>query len=85
MAIRINLQHDARTREKIRTSQLVNRLQDIAVGKADCSPQQLKAIEILLRKTLPDLSQITLSGDADNPIRTAGTIELRYVDAPRST
>lgn len=62
MAARINLEHDARTREKIQTSQLINRLNDIGLGKADCSPTQMKAIEILLRKTVPDLSSIALTG-----------------------
>jgi hypothetical protein len=29
----------------------------------------LRAIEILLRKSLPDLSSLTLSGDEDAPLR----------------
>ena len=43
-------------REKIRTSQLANRLIDHANGKINLEPTQVKAIEILLRKTLPDLA-----------------------------
>lgn len=47
---------------------------------------RLKAIEILLRKSLPDLSAVTLSGDADNPIKTeevgAGATKLSaYLDS----
>lgn len=45
-------------RDKIRTSELINRLQAHAMGTARMLPTQLKAIEILLRKTIPDLSQI---------------------------
>lgn len=64
--------HDDRTRNKIRTSQLLNRLHDHVFGKAakpvDVSQTQMKAIEILLRKSLPDLSAVTLSGDKDNPV-----------------
>ena len=52
------VQHDENTRLKIQTSQLVNRLTDHALGKVDLQPTQVKAIEVLLRKTLPDLSSI---------------------------
>lgn len=37
--------------------------QEVAVSQT-----QLKAIEILLRKSLPDLSNVTLSGDKENPV-----------------
>ena len=62
-------QHDAMTRLKIQTSQLVNRLSDHANGKVELQPTQVKAIEILLRKTLPDLSQV--SGTIEHVRRTA--------------
>jgi hypothetical protein len=52
------VQHDENTRLKIQTSQLVNRLTNHALGKVDLQPTQVKAIEVLLRKTLPDLSSI---------------------------
>jgi hypothetical protein len=45
-------------RERIKTSMLVNRLTDHALGKIDLQPTQVRAIEILLRKTIPDLSQV---------------------------
>ena len=45
-------------RERIKTSMLLNRLTDHALGKVELSSTQVKAIEILLRKTLPDLSQV---------------------------
>lgn len=57
MAARIRkIQHDEGTRLKIKTSQLINRLTDHALGKLDLSPTQVRSIEVLLRKTLPDLS-----------------------------
>lgn len=69
MAARLNLRQQDQTRSAIQTSQLVNRLQDYALGKIDeIETGRLKAIEILLRKTLPDLSSVTLSGDADQPV-----------------
>lgn len=72
MAARINkIRHDDETRAKIQTSQLLNRLNDHVFGQGDnaveISQTQMKAIEILLRKSLPDLSAVTVSGDPDNP------------------
>lgn len=57
-----------KTREAIRTTQLVNRLQGFALHENDgktgepieIDSGRLKAIEILLRKSLPDLSAVTL-------------------------
>lgn len=49
-------------KEKIRASQLINRLQDHAFGKVDMSVTQLKAAEILLRKVAPDLGRQEVSG-----------------------
>ena len=51
------------TRKKVQTSQLINRLQDHVVGKVDMSPTQVRAAEILLRKSLPDLSSVEHSGE----------------------
>jgi hypothetical protein len=77
MAARLNLRQQDQTRSAIQTSQLVNRLQDYALGKvAEIETGRLKAIEILLRKTLPDLSAVTLGGDEDNPLKTITRIEL---------
>lgn len=92
MAARINPHHDAATRTKIKTSQLVNRLMKIALGEVQVDQVQLRAIEIALRKTLPDLSTITLQGDENGgPIQFAwhgdavanalAAPMLEYVDA----
>ena len=71
--VRLNAAHDARTRAKIQTSQLINRLTDHAFGKIDLQPTQIKSIEILLRKTMPDLSQISgsLNVNVSDPIELA--------------
>lgn len=63
------VKHDDFTREKIRTSQLVNRLEKHAFGEISMEPTQVRAIEVLLRKSLPDLSAVTHSGDQDNPLQ----------------
>jgi hypothetical protein len=68
MAARKNLSHDKKTREKIKTSQLINRLEDHVLNELELSATQIKAIEILLKKTMPDLKQIEVTGDVDKPI-----------------
>ncbi len=50
-------------RRKIQTSMLINRLTDHALGKVELTSSQVKAIEILIRKTLPDLQAISLDGN----------------------
>jgi hypothetical protein len=72
MAARINkIRHDDETRAKIQTSQLVNRLTDHALGVegVKLEPTQVKAIEILLRKTLPDLQATELTGGDGGPVQ----------------
>jgi hypothetical protein len=59
MAARLRKTHQEDVRAKIQASQLINVLQDHALGKTEDLPaSRLKAIEILLKKTLPDLSQV---------------------------
>jgi hypothetical protein len=67
-----------KVRDRIRVSMLVNRLEKDALGKLKdhegnamtLADGQRRSIEILLRKTLADLSSIdaTHKGDAANPI-----------------
>lgn len=68
-------------REKIKTTQLINRLQGHALGNVEMSPTQVKATEILLRKRVPDLSAVTLAGDAENPIIHSINIRAVYPKA----
>lgn len=65
----VKIRHDDETRAKIQTSQLLNRLNDHVFADAEVSATQMKAIEILLRKTLPDLSAVTIGGDEDSPVK----------------
>lgn len=63
MAARLNPKNDARTRDTIRTTQLVKRLQAFALSEDDpqtkrpveMSKEQVRAATALLAKTLPDL------------------------------
>ena len=68
MAARLKAYHQDEIRAKIQASQLVNRLTGHALGEVELTPTQIKAIEILLRKSLADLSAITISGDGNNPL-----------------
>ena len=72
MAARKQLFHPDDVRAKIQASQLVNRLMDNGMGKIDpeLSTGQVKSIEILLRKSVPDLSAVTMSGPDGGPIET---------------
>ena len=77
MAARLNKLHQDDIRQKIQASQLINVLQDHALtGEGEMSPTRMKAIEILLRKSVADLSAVTISGDADNPLQAVTRIEL---------
>ena len=66
----INKLHQEDVRKKIQVSQLLNVLQNHALGiSEDLSPTRMKAIEILLRKSMPDMASITISGDSDQPLQ----------------
>ena len=66
----INKLHQDDVRKKIQVSQLLNVLQNHALGiSEDLSPTRMKAIEILLRKSMPDMASVTISGDADQPLQ----------------
>ena len=69
MAKRINLRQDEQTRARIQTTKICERVQQHAMGKLELTATQLKAAEILLRKTLPDLQAVTHSGDQHSPIK----------------
>lgn len=72
MAARIRKQHQDEVRARIQVSQLLNVLEKQALGQGeDLSPARLKAIELLLRKTLPDLSAVSIEGDPDSPVHHA--------------
>ena len=81
MAARLRATHQDEVRTKIQTSQLINLLQNHAHGQdkhGEMSNTRLKAIEILLRKSLPDLTAITLEGNKDgDPIQIVQRVIVR--------
>ena len=74
MAARLNKLHQEDIRSKIQASQLINVLQNHALGQTEeLSMSRMKAIEILLRKSLPDLSAVELTGAGGGPVRVQAT------------
>lgn len=55
-------------RTKIQKSKILNRLIGHAEGTEEMSATQVQAALGLLKKALPDLSSVTLSGDAEAPL-----------------
>lgn len=75
--------HQDDVRRKIQVSQLVNVLTEHALtGKGDFSMSRMKAIEILLRKSLPDLSSIELTGENGGAIQQALTVQFIRATKP---
>jgi len=70
MANRKNLSHSELVRNRIKTSALVNRLVAFVNGEIELSPAQVTAALGLIRKTLPDLSNVdsTIKGDVNAPL-----------------
>ena len=60
--VRLNPAHDERTRAKIQTSQIINRLESHVNGTVELTASQVTAALGLLKKTLPDLQATELSG-----------------------
>ena len=69
MAARLRPRHQDEIRQKIQVSQLINVLEKQALepDAPEISTVRLKAIEILLKKSLADLTAVTVSGDPDSP------------------
>lgn len=57
------IRHDEDTRTRIKVGNIINRLQKHVDGDIEMSATQLRAAEILLRKTLPDLTSVEHSGE----------------------
>jgi len=66
-------------RVKIQKSNILNALIEHAEGQREMSATQVSAGLGLLKKCLPDLSALTISGDEENPVNVVHTIERRIV------
>lgn len=85
MAARIRKHHQDEIRAKIQASQLVNVLQKHALGEGgEISPSRMKAIEILLRKSLADLTATEISGSLEMKTAAQELAELNANAKARS-
>ena len=60
-------------RVKIQNSNVLNALVEHVIGKREMSSTQVTAGIALMRKVLPDLSNVEVSGDAENPLHAVVT------------
>lgn len=70
--------HQEDVRRKIQAGQLLKVLENHALnddGK-ELSPTRIKAIEILLKKSLPDLQSVEHTGPDGGPVKTFTTINV---------
>jgi len=67
---------DDRTKLRIQTSQIINRLEDHIFGNIKMEPSAVTAALGLLKKKVPDLSATTIEGNSDKPIAHKVTIEF---------
>lgn len=79
MAARKNLLHSDKTRERIKTSMLINRLQSFVEGKVELSAAQVSAALGLIKKTLPDLAALQHTGADGGAIQTVTEIRRTVV------
>ena len=69
--------HQDDVRKKIQAGQLIKVLQDHALtGEGEFSMSRMKAIEILLRKSMPDLQSVAITGENGGPVEI---VEIRRV------
>lgn len=70
MAARKQLWHPDAVREKIKASQLINRLTDHALSDAPLmDASQVNAARALLGKVLPDLKATEITGENGGPVQ----------------
>jgi hypothetical protein len=67
-ARKLHKMHSDEIRQKIQASLLVNRLHGCAMGEIELTPTQVNAINSLLDRSVPKLSQIQHTGDDRAPI-----------------
>jgi hypothetical protein len=78
---RINKMHSEQVRAKIQASALLTRLHSCAMGDIELTPTQLNAINSLLDRSVPKLSQIQHTGENGGPIQMGVTLEVKGVPA----
>ena len=64
MAARVQkIRHDENTRAKIKAGNIIDRLEKLVAGQVEMPPHAVTAALGLLRKVLPDVTSVELSGE----------------------
>jgi len=63
----------AEIRAKINAIRIIEKLNNHVLENSEMSATQMKAAEILLRKCVPDLSAVELTGEGGGPVRIIAT------------
>ena len=83
MAKRINRPgHSERDKQRIRASQLLNRLDAFVNGKVKLSAAQVQAARVVIGKVIPDLKSVEVTGDLEKPLEVHKSITVRFVTPP---
>lgn len=70
MAARKQLWHPDEVRKKIQASQLINRLTANALSEEEImTAGQVRSAEILLKKAIPDVASVQVSGEGGGPVK----------------
>ena len=78
-AKRLRHRHQDEVREKIKVSNIIDRLEKHIDGLIELTATQVASARILLDKSLPSVNAVELSGDPDNPVEHKAIVE--YVNA----
>ena len=65
-ARRVKIRHDEETRLRIKAAKIIDRIQADIDGEIELRPSQVTGALGLLRKVLPDLNTVDVSGDVTN-------------------
>ena len=74
MAATLRKTRQDEVRAKIKVSQILNRVQSHLNGEVELSGTQMKAAELLLRKALPDLTSVEITGVDGGPVKMDSTL-----------
>lgn len=70
--------HEPKWRDKGKIGNIMMRLGKHAKGEIVMTTSQIRAAEVYLRKTVPDLSSMTLQGDPEKPVNH--NVTVKYAD-----
>lgn len=83
MAARLRLRHQEDVKQKIRASQLVNRLQDHAFGEIEMSTTQVDSAKFLLNKLISNAPiQNEVTGADGGPLEQSLTVTFVGAGTP---